>query len=132
MKASVSRFTVRKPKPGDKIPEELLGQFSLLRDHIDWNWVWAIEHHASIEALIMTAPMHGQLFLVRVAATDCAPPNWLIPALRRVASESGFPIVTAWVSTGATEQQLMRIASKRKWLVLPLMGAWIAAKVEGI
>ena len=100
---STHTFTVRHLREGDLLSHELLDKWSVL--HLDHQWVWVVEHDGAIDALLIASPMHGILFLLRVAAHKGAPKTWLLTLLRTVMKEckdkgiEGFP---TWVFPDGT------------------------------
>jgi len=131
MKQATRRFVVRNLKPGDQLDHELLGNWAALK--LDHDWVWVVEHHANIEAIMIAAPMHGLVFLLRIAATKYAPDGWLLCALRTVLKESqrrGLIAAMTYLTTAPTEQKLMRLALRAGWLVQPETGVWLIGSTE--
>lgn len=100
----------------DCLPPELLAEFALMEDSLDPEWIWVMETSSGVVAACIGCPMHGVLFLLRIAATDKAPPMWprtLIPAILDDAKERGLKGIFTFLDlTRKEERTLARILAK--------------------
>lgn len=128
---SQGEILIRHLETGDLVSQELLGKWGLF--YLDCEWVWIVEHEGTVEAILITAPMHGVLFLLRIAATKNAPRAWMVVMLRRVlreAKERGLLAVMTYLTATKEELKLVRLATREGWLGVPETGMWLMGPCE--
>lgn len=64
-------FHVRNLRANEDWPEDLFMGFN--GPALEREWCFVVEHHGSVVGALLTCPMHGQLFLIRVAMQRKAP-----------------------------------------------------------
>lgn len=96
----------------DDLPHQLLDQFACVGNHLDPDWVWVLESDYGICAACVGAPMHGVLFLARIASTPDAPPMWprlLLEAVFEDAKERGLEGM--WTILDASRKEERRLGT---------------------
>lgn len=100
----------------DSLPPELLAEFALIEGTLDPEWIWVLETSEGVVAACIGCPMHGILMLLRIAATENAPPLWprtLLPALLDDAKARGLRGVFTFLDlTRKEERRLARILAR--------------------
>lgn len=95
----------------DRLPIELLSGFGAMLQSLDPDWIWVLESDYGICAACIAASTHGALFLLRIAATDEAPPMWprlLLKAVIEDAKERG--VKGLWTILDMTRKEERRLA----------------------
>lgn len=124
-------FAVRHFETGDMVSAELLDKWALLP--LDRKWVWVVEHEDAIKAVLIAAPMHGMVFLLRIGANEDAPGTWLLTLLRTVMAECkerGYIAMMTYLTMRPEEQKLLRIANREGWYTNLEVGYWAIGSTE--
>lgn len=102
---------VRHLRPGENWPDSLWMGFD--GPLLDREWCWVVEDNDHIAGGLLTCPMHGSLFLLRLATATGAPSIAIRTLLRSALEESRAKGITGWVTlidpTTAEGRRLQRI-----------------------
>lgn len=127
-----SKLEVRHPYVGEEVPAELMRGFTAWK--IDREWQWVAIHEGRVVAQLLTAPMHGTLYLMRLSALPDAPKTWAVRLFRQMLREGrergllGY-LVLLTDSTPA-ERRMMRIVQRHAGYLEPVSGVLAAGRLE--
>lgn len=103
---------VRNLLPNDLIPKHGLEPLVL-----DNEWVWVAEKDGQIVGLLIAAPCHHSVFLIRLVAAHNAPHTWVRSILRGVAKDclrrGYFVAFTYFNLEDGTEARLAKLLWRR-------------------
>ena len=132
MIATVKQTTIRHLLPYDCLDEAV---WSGLTDRVDPEWAWVeVDEEDAIQRVLLAAPLHGIVMLVRLWAAPGANKHGLRRFLHEAAAE--------WIADGyrggmvlfqgdkSTELQLSRIAIKLSATPLACTGYFYFGKLE--
>jgi hypothetical protein len=132
MIAAVKQTTIRHLLPSDCLDEAV---WSGLTDRVDPEWAWVeVDEEDAIQRVLLAAPLHGIVMLVRLWAAPGANKHGLRRFLHEAAAE--------WIADGyrggmvlfqgdkSTELQLSRIAIKLSATPLAFTGYFYFGKLE--
>lgn len=122
---------VRHPK-ADEVPAELMIGFEAWK--IDPEWQWVLEADGKIVAQLLTANMHGMLYLLRITALPSAPNGWTVALLRHMLREGkrlgliGYMVLLQDDSKAC--RRMMRIIHRAGGFLEPICGVLAVGRLE--
>jgi hypothetical protein len=124
-------------KPGEFLPAPLL-QLDVPAPNPEWVWVVTPPNSSLPFAIIVGAPAHGFLILLRVISVSPLPPqaprNWFKPALMTVLDNSRrrgcLGMITLLSDKSEQEQKLARLVLKMGGDLFPFSGSLAVLKLE--
>lgn len=123
---------IRNLRPTDSLPAADLSSpdlpFGLDQLPLSPEWVWVTLRDARIIGVLVTAPAHGLLILLRISFVPGSPASAPMLLLRRAFRDARrrglLGYVTFLSDSAAAESHLMRIVDRRRDSLLPVSGAW--------
>lgn len=99
-------MTIKHPRSGDvlPIPLEFTGKF-------DTDWIWLMGN-----AILIAAPAHDTVLLLRLVRFGDMPPTWIHRLLRQAlkeARERGYVRFLTWLSSEVEEERKLRTIAQR-------------------
>jgi hypothetical protein len=110
------RITARHLRRGERLPDKLNNLAGLNTEFIviDPEWCWVAEFQGRIVAVLLGAPVHGMLFLMRIVAMPNCPSSTLVVLLRQVfrdAVEQGCVTFCTFLDAAREEEnRLLKLA----------------------
>lgn len=101
---------------------------------IDPKWQWVAVHNGRVVAQLLTAPMHGVLYLMRLTALPEAPKMWAVKLFRQMLREGrelgmiGYMVMLE--DSTPAQLQLMRIVQRHAGYLEPFTGVIAAGRLE--
>lgn len=126
-----SQLEVRHPYLGE-VPAELMKGFQVW--HIDPKWQWVAVHNGRVVAQLLSAPVHGMLYLMRLTALPEAPKTWAVKLFRQMLREGrelgmiGYMVMLE--DSTPAQLQLMRIVQRHAGYLEPFTGVIAAGRLE--
>ena len=123
--------TVRHPYVGE-VPPELMRGFEAWK--IDPEWQWVAVSEGNVVAQLLTAPMHGMLYLMRLTALPGAPHGWAVRLFRQMLRDGrergliGYFVLLQDNSPG--QRRMMRIVQRHAGYLEPVTGVLAAGRLE--
>lgn len=115
-----------------EVPPELMRGFEAWK--IDPDWQWVAVHNGKVVAQLLTAPMHGVLYLMRLTALPEAPKTWAVRLFRqmlREGRERGLIGYLVMLQDSTPEQlRLMSIVQRHAGYLEPITGVLAAGRLE--
>jgi hypothetical protein len=100
---------------------------------LDPEWAWGCFDDGKLVSLVLAAPFHGSLWLMRLTATKAAPRMHLKPLLRAVRDDAlklGMKFVVTFVGDGLEERKLFKLCGRLGAGCAPWSGYFVILRPE--
>ena len=133
MIATGTTYVVRHLRASDRLPKDLWGDGKALNPH--WVWVLADDRN-EVQAVLITAPAHSVVLLLRIWATEGLPFGAIRSLLREAAKECKALGMVAWMvmleGNRPKELKLARLCLRMKGIGRGIAGLIYGGRLEDV